>query len=215
MDLEEFKDLCILTRNEIVSKNNSMNINYELIDKKLNYLKKKGKTLTREIVSLVLVISLVGGSATFIGLNTKRERKFNLDNGVYSIEEFNNKRKVDYLTAYFGYVLLLVVLYSGLCYVKGNSIFKDFIIKLRNNIKDYREGLESGCVLFADMKNDIMFLISYIAQYEECKRCFDVILKENPYLEGDALINKIDDVLNNLDINSIINNINVKKKILG
>ena len=215
MNLKEFKELCIITRNEIVSRNNSVNSNYILVDRKVRDLKSKTLVLTKEIVSLVLAVSLVGGSATFIGVNTKRERQDKLNCGIYSVEDYNNKRKVDYFTAYFGYVLALLVLYSGLSFVKGSSVFKSFFSKFRRNVKEYKEGIVSGCELFADMREDISYLMLYLCQYEECKKCYANILNEYPYLEGDELINKISDVLDNLDVESIRKNIDVKKKILG
>lgn len=215
MNLKEFKELCIITRNEIISRNNSINVNYKLIEDKLKNLKSKSKVLRKEIISLVLTISLICGSATFIGINTKNERKSKLFEGIYTEQRYKDKRGVDYLTAYFGYVLLLLVIYGGVSYIKGKSVFKNFIINLKKNINEYKCGVVETCYLFSDLKEDITYLLAYLCQFEECKKCYDNILVENPYLSNDDIIDKISIILESLDIENIEKNISVKRKILN
>ena len=60
-----------------------------------------------------------------------------------------------------------------------------------------------------------MYLLAYISQYEELQNGFNKIISENPYLEGDELINRISDTLNSLDTEEIIKDVQVKKKIMG
>lgn len=215
MDLEELKTLAIDTRNSIVTYNNKINSNYVDIDNKLRYLKSKGVKITRDVISLLVSVSILLGSATYIGVKTHNDRKSKLEYKEYTIEEYSNKRKVDYLTAYFGYILLLIVIYNGVCFVKGNTAFIDFFNSFREDVKEFKSGVNEGTILFRSMRENVMYLYQYILQYKAISECVRDIISDNPYMEGEELIIKIDSVLSSIDIEEILENNNEKVKILG
>lgn len=214
MNLEEFNRISSDTRNNIIDYRNDIDRDYKAIDKILFRLKTNIKDIAKNITSLVLVISLISGGVVAIGVKNKNEKNVLLSSNEYSIQEYNIK-KVDWIAAYVGYIICLVIIYCGLSYSVGESIIKKFIDKMKNNIKEYNTNINCAVYLFRDMEEDIMYLLAYISQYEQLHNGFNKIISENPYLEGDELINRISDTLNSLDTEEIIKNVQVKKKIMG
>lgn len=214
MNLEEFNRISSDTRNNIIDYRNDIDRDYKAIDKILFRLKTNIKDIAKNITSLVLVISLISGGVVAIGVKNKNEKNALLSSNEYSIQEYNIK-KVDWIAAYVGYIICLVIIYCGLSYSVGESIIKKFIDKMKNNIKEYNTNINCAVYLFRDMEEDIMYLLAYISQYEQLHNGFNKIISENPYLEGDELINRISDTLNSLDTEEIIKDVQVKKKIMG
>lgn len=214
MNLEEFNRISSDTRNNIIDYRNDIDRDYKAIDKILFRLKTNIKDIAKNITSLVLVISLISGGVVAIGVKNKNEKNALLSSNEYSIQEYNIK-KVDWIAAYVGYIICLVIIYCGLSYSVGESIIKKFIDKMKNNIKEYNTNINCAVYLFRDMEEDIMYLLAYISQYEKLKSGFNKIISNNPYLEGDELINRISDTLNSLDTEEIIKDVQVKKKIMG
>ncbi len=214
MNLEEFNRISSDTRNNIIDYRNDIDRDYKAIDKILFRLKTNIKDIAKNITSLVLVISLISGGVVAIGVKNKNEKNVLLSSNEYSIQEYNIK-KVDWIAAYVGYIICLVIIYCGLSYSVGESIIKKFIDKMKNNIKEYNTNINCAVYLFRDMEEDIMYLLAYISQYEQLHNGFNKIISENPYLEGDELINRISDTLNSLDTEEIIKDVQVKKKIMG
>lgn len=214
MNFEEFNKISSNTRNSIIDYRNNIDKDYKAIDKVLFKLKNNIRDIAKNITSLVLVVSLISGGVVAIGVKNKNEKNALLSSNQYSIHEYNIK-KVDWVAAYIGYILCLVIIYCGLSYSVGESIIKKFIDKMKNNINEYNTNIKSAVYLFRDMEEDIMYLLAYISQYERLKSGLNKILSDNPYLEGDELINRICDTLNNLDIEEIIKDVQVKKKIMG
>ena len=214
MNLEEFNKISSDTRNNIIDYRNDIDRDYNAIDKILFRLKTNIKDIAKNITSLVLVISLISGGVVAIGVKNKNEKNVLLSSNEYSIQEYNIK-KVDWIAAYVGYIICLVIIYCGLSYSVGESIIKKFIDKMKNNIKEYNTNINCAVYLFRDMEEDIMYLLAYISQYEQLHNGFNKIISENPYLEGDELINRISDTLNSLDTEEIIKDVQVKKKIMG
>lgn len=214
MDLEELKSLTIDTRNNIVTYNNKINTNYVDIDNKLRYLKSKGIKITKDIITIVVSVSLLLGSATYIGVKTHKDRKDKLYYKEYTMEEYNNKRKIDYLTAYFGYILLLIVIYNGIYYFKGSGVFTDFFNSFKEDVKKFKSGVNDGVVLFSSMRENVQYLYQYILQYKAIEECLKDIINDNPYMESDELIIKIDSVLKSIDIEDILESSKEKTKVL-
>lgn len=214
MNLEEFNRISSDTRNNIIDYRNDIDRDYKAIDKILFRLKTNIKDIAKNITSLVLVISLISGGVVAIGVKNKNEKNVLLSSNEYSIQEYNIK-KVDWIAAYVGYIICLVIIYCGLSYSVGESIIKKFIDKMKNNIKEYNTNINCAVYLFRDMEEDIMYLLAYISKYEKLKSGFNKIISNNPYLEGDELINRISDTLNSLDTEEIIKDVQVKKKIMG
>lgn len=212
MELNELKELTINTKNNIIYKNNLLQSNYNSIEYNNKKIKSLKKLITKDVLTIFLSFSIICGSGITLGINTKNERRSKLDSGIYTVEQFNNNRNRDYLTAYFGYVLVLFISYYGINFIKKDNVFKKFFIKLVNNYNEYKKINKDINLLFNNMDNDIMYLLGYITQFKEYRNIFYEIIENNPYLENDMLVTQINKILSSIDIDEIMDDIHSKKR---